>query len=355
MAGKYYCNSCGGKRNHNILAEHKGREDIDDEHGLWVTYEYVIVQCGGCDNISFLKRSLFSEDIFPVGYDRDNNIVYEENWEETIYPSPLFRSKPDWFDDLPDETLRQLFEEVYKSLAAETHFLATFGSRTILDRLIVLTVGDKGNFYNGIKALQDCGKLSDHEKEILEPSLKAGHAAAHRGYVASSDQLSTILDTIEGLVHRLLVLPARSEALSDAVPSRGKGKKPKSTGVPTISDKIKASKGGMKKLVNLATDYLKELGDNVVEAPQKHYIAFKKNHVAFKRTRNFASLQLKVKNKTVVLYLNVDPDDIEIEEGFTRDVRAIGHYGTGYLEVLIKSEADFEKSKALIIKSYEES
>ncbi|NVJ98156.1 MAG: hypothetical protein HWE25_08390 [Alphaproteobacteria bacterium] len=345
MADKYYCNACAGKRNHSILAEHKYRHDIDDGYGdLWVEYEYLTIQCAGCDNISFLKRSLFSEDIYPISEHEDH-----AHWDETIYPSPLYRSKPDWFDDLPDETLQQLFEEVYKSLAAETHFLATFGSRTILDRLIVLTVGDQGNFYKGIKALQDCGKLSDHEKEILEPTLEAGHAAAHRGYVASSDQLSTILDTIEGLVHRLLVLPARSEALGDAVPSRGKGKKPKSTAsVPTISDKIMAAKSDMKNLIDQVTHYLKGLGDDVKEVPQKHYVAFKRN-------RNFASLQLKVKNKVIVLYLNIDPDNVEIEEGFTRDVRAIGHYGTGHLEVLIRSEEELGKSKPLILKSYEES
>lgn len=349
MADKYYCNSCGGKRNHNILAEHTFREDYDDEYGLWMKYQYLTAQCAGCDNISFIKRSLFSEDIYQIGEKTDGTGIYKQDWDETIYPSPLYRSRPDWFDDLPDETLRQLFEEVYKSLAAETHFLATFGSRTILDRLIVLTVGDQGNFYKGIKALQDCGKLSDHEKEILEPTLEAGHAAAHRGYVASSDQLSTILDTIEGLVHRLLVLPARTEALSDAVPSRGKGKKPKSTAsVPTISDKIMAAKGDMKKLIDQVTNHIRGLGDDVKEAPQKHYVAFKRN-------RNFASLQLKVKNKVVVLYLNIDPDNVEIEEGFTRDVRAIGHYGTGHLEVLIKSAADFDKSKSLVQRSYDES
>ena len=41
-----------------------------------------------------------------------------------------------------------------------------------------------------------------------------------------------------------------------------------------------------------------------------------------------------------------------MEEGFSRDVRNIGHWGTGDLEVRIGSMEDFEKAKHLIINSY---
>ncbi len=47
------------------------------------------------------------------------------------------------------------------------------------------------------------------------------------------------------------------------------------------------------------------------------------------------------------------PDSITLEEGFTRDVRNIGHFGTGDLEIIIKSASDFEKAKPLLVRSYE--
>lgn len=40
-----------------------------------------------------------------------------------------------------------------------------------------------------------------------------------------------------------------------------------------------------------------------------------------------------------------------IEKGFTRDVRNIGHFGTGKLEITIKNLTDLEKAKTLIEKS----
>ena len=46
-------------------------------------------------------------------------------------------------------------------------------------------------------------------------------------------------------------------------------------------------------------------------------------------------------------------DAIDLEQGFTRDVRTIGHYGSGDLEVRIGTNADFEKTKPLLIQSYE--
>lgn len=47
-------------------------------------------------------------------------------------------------------------------------------------------------------------------------------------------------------------------------------------------------------------------------------------------------------------------DRVELEEGFTRDMRNTGHYGTGDLEISIKTEKDFEKAKPLIERAYNE-
>ncbi|WP_085906297.1 DUF5655 domain-containing protein [Kiloniella majae] len=343
---KVHCGKCVGERNHQIIAEHKFRES-DDEHDIWMDHEYLIVQCLGCDHIGFLDRSLFSEDIQPTGYDHKGEVVYKAPWSEKLYPPPLYRRKPEWFEDLPDPTLQTIFGELYNSLQSESHFLATFGARTVLDRLIILKVGDKGNFYRGIRALQDEGLLSEHEKDILQPTLEAGHAAAHRGYTPTSGELKTVLDTIESLVHRILVLPARAELLMDAVPARG-GKKVKDKDVPTVSERIEKASKDVKNLCETVMSELEALGDDVVKAPKKYYIAFR-------RSQNFVSLQIKSQKKIVVLYLKVDPDEVELEEGFSRDVRAVGHYGTGDLEVLIRSKADLKKAKELIQLSYDNS
>ncbi len=74
---------------------------------------------------------------------------------------------------------------------------------------------------------------------------------------------------------------------------------------------------------------------------------------AFKRLKNFCCMEVHPQTKNILLYLKVNPDTLELEEGFSRDVRNVGHYGTGPLEIKIKSMEDFEKAEPLIIQSYE--
>ena len=42
-----------------------------------------------------------------------------------------------------------------------------------------------------------------------------------------------------------------------------------------------------------------------------------------------------------------------LEAGFTRDVREVGHYGTGDLEIILRTRTDLERAQDLIRRSYE--
>jgi predicted transport protein len=55
----------------------------------------------------------------------------------------------------------------------------------------------------------------------------------------------------------------------------------------------------------------------------------------------------------IILFVKADFDNVHLEPGFTRDVRNIGHFGTGDLEITIGSDDDLERAKPLIVKSYE--
>jgi predicted transport protein len=95
-------------------------------------------------------------------------------------------------------------------------------------------------------------------------------------------------------------------------------------------------------------DYLATLGDDIQIKELSYYIAFK-------RIKNFACLEVYPQAKVVLVFLKVDPNNIELEKGFTRDVTKVGHYGTGNLEVAIRTMDDFVKAQQLFIKSYESS
>ncbi|MGA9397467.1 MAG: DUF5655 domain-containing protein, partial [Anaerolineaceae bacterium] len=80
-----------------------------------------------------------------------------------------------------------------------------------------------------------------------------------------------------------------------------------------------------------------------------------KQYFAFKRIKNFATAEVHPQTGKIVIYINLNPDEIKLENNFTRDVRKIGHWGTGDLEITIGSDDDLERAKLLIVRSYEES
>ncbi|MDQ7018328.1 MAG: DUF5655 domain-containing protein [Robiginitomaculum sp.] len=344
---RFFCNNCKGKTKHFIRGEHCKHDDDGD---LWYKQTLLIIECCGCENLALVKKTLFSEDVCHFNDPDTGALDADEQWKEVIYPPVTYRNPPPWFEDLPDPTLRVISDEIYKSLQTGSHYLATFGSRTLIDRLIVLTVGDKGNFPKGLQALQNEGMLSSHERDILNPVVDAGNAAAHRGWAPTKEQLAIILDTVEGLIHRLLVLPKMAEELEEAVPSRGGGGAKVKTGKPvvTVMDKIEAAPKGMRALYDELVGRLKALGDDVTVRPQKHYMAFRRN-------RNFASVQIYNQKRVVRIYLNLDPDAIELDLTMMRDVRQIGHFGTGDLEITINSKKDIQKITYLFEQSYAES
>ena len=91
-------------------------------------------------------------------------------------------------------------------------------------------------------------------------------------------------------------------------------------------------------------DYIISLGDDVQRKELKLY-------VAFKRIKNFASIVVQ-KNKFLI-YLNISPDLVLPLPSFARDVRRVGHWATGDLELSITDTSEFEMAKNLIRMAYE--
>ncbi|MCG7207276.1 DUF5655 domain-containing protein [Streptomyces arenae] len=100
----------------------------------------------------------------------------------------------------------------------------------------------------------------------------------------------------------------------------------------------------MAKLASAADEALLGLGDGVNRVERKTYRAYQ-------RLRNFACLCPPQRSKLLV-YLKVDPQDIDLVPGFTRDVSGLGHHGTGDLEVQLRTPKDLKRALDLFRASY---
>lgn len=123
------------------------------------------------------------------------------------------------------------------------------------------------------------------------------------------------------------------------------GKSPNSSNEkPSISfeDHLAKASDELKPLVQEIADFLNSL-ELVAEVPQKQYIAYKVG-------KNIACME--VQKKKIILYLPLDHDSTMPSN--TRDLKGIGHWGTGDLEVKITDSTHLESAFALIRKSYDE-
>ncbi|MDO0912877.1 DUF5655 domain-containing protein [Streptomyces sp. DT2A-34] len=93
--------------------------------------------------------------------------------------------------------------------------------------------------------------------------------------------------------------------------------------------------------------------DEVLTASGEVEVDTKQHYIAYRRMVNIASVIFRRKHEAILVYLRVDPDTVVLEEGFSRDMRGIGHLGTGDLEVRISSAACLEKAGPLIRRAFE--
>jgi predicted transport protein len=113
----------------------------------------------------------------------------------------------------------------------------------------------------------------------------------------------------------------------------------------TVSEYLDRSPQPLVDLYEGLKAFLVALGDDVqVNVTQQYF--------AFRRIKNFACVEVHPTAKKLLVFVKVNPDSVSLEPGLTRDVRKIGHFGTGDLEITIDSDADFERAKPLLVQSY---
>ena len=91
-------------------------------------------------------------------------------------------------------------------------------------------------------------------------------------------------------------------------------------------------------------EFITGLDASIEEVPKKFYIAYKV-------TQNIACMEIQ--KRRIRLYLKLKPKQQRNLPSFARDVSKIGHFGTGDLELSLRSLGDLEASKTLIEQTYQ--
>jgi hypothetical protein len=202
------CNTCGGTRNHELLRSEQSAWEIEsfDLRGI-DTFE--MLRCAGCGEIKLRHTKLC-----------------DDERTTTYFPPGNFRPIPRWFDKLWEalppgrESIHALLREIYVALASELFSLAAMGIRAVIERAMIERCGDSGSFIKNLANLESNGLIARTQREHIEMVLEVGHAAIHRTYSPTRDDLSTLLDITESLLQGLYLHPESIADLKKRVPKR---------------------------------------------------------------------------------------------------------------------------------------
>jgi hypothetical protein len=217
---KSYCNKCVGMRNHDILHEEKSSWDEEVHDGVFIggsdTYE--MVRCRGCEHISVRHQSVFSENIGPNG----DPLV-----DTQYFPPAIFRAKPRWYADawkvfgvFRQNLVIKLLDEIYVALQNDLRSLAAMGIRALIEHVMIEKVGDQNSFAGNLKEFCNSGYISKLQLDALNPLIEAGHAAMHRGYSPSPEELALLMDIIESVIESIYFNEHRAKKIQEKVPAK---------------------------------------------------------------------------------------------------------------------------------------
>jgi predicted transport protein len=116
------------------------------------------------------------------------------------------------------------------------------------------------------------------------------------------------------------------------------------TATYTIEEHLGQLNEDIKSLADDLRQYILSLDDSIEEVPKKFYIAYK-------LTQNFVCME--VQKKKVLLHLKLVPDDVQEMPKNARDMREVGHFGTGDFEVTVNTPEQLEEARELIRMSFE--
>jgi hypothetical protein len=146
--------------------------------------------------------------------------------EHGYYPSPVSRKEPDWLLFLivghkkEDATLGSLLHEIYQAVHGGQYRLAAMGIRALLEQIMVSKVGDLGSFEKQLDAFEKAGYISFIQRDAMKATLEVGHAAMHRAYNPTEEDVKLALDIVEGVMAPLYHHPSKLEKMADRVPPR---------------------------------------------------------------------------------------------------------------------------------------
>jgi len=222
---KSTCSNCKRETNQQVLNENK--KSYHDDSGWWEEHKYQIIQCKGCDIISF--RRLYND----IAQDQGAEYAGFEPWTQELYPKRTAKSLN--IKNLKDtpRSIIKIYRETIDAFNNEQTILCSAGLRAIVEGICKDRGIEKGEVTNrnGVKkmsknldgkieALASGGFLTLGNAKILHELRFMGNDALHELASPSLEELKIAIEIVEHTFDNLYELNHKAARLKKEIAKR---------------------------------------------------------------------------------------------------------------------------------------
>jgi hypothetical protein len=198
---RHYCVSCFKYTNHTV----KAIFTLEGNHDYRITVHYCVVQCDGCDEVSYRTETIDYE-IDVYDYERDEHIP-----QKTIefYPPTLKEHRNELETAYIPDKIVSAYQDTIKAFAAGALLLTAVGFRTVIEAICIeqgIKVKEFEDLKPQIKKMQDKKLITQKEADRLHTIRFLGNDSVHAMKVPQEKDLFIVLQIIEHLLNNLYVI-----------------------------------------------------------------------------------------------------------------------------------------------------
>jgi hypothetical protein len=198
MNHKSFCTYCNLNTSFENVAEFGEWKTVEgyfkekpDSLALREAYTVVYIKeevrrCLGCE-----RFHIYGTESTPATNDSDV--------KKYRYPHPLKRPEPKWVKHV-DISYFQLLSEIYDNYNRDNFISFSICCRTLVDKILTVTIGDIGGFDKKLKAFKSNGYITESQLSTLSLLIEAGNASAHRAYSPDNELCEAIINILEFLL-----------------------------------------------------------------------------------------------------------------------------------------------------------
>jgi hypothetical protein len=198
MKKKYFCRTCKGLRNHQELYQKELTEADEFDYFIW-SDKYCVIECLGCNTISFLKIYGDTEMRYTDEYGRSDYYFNEEIFP--LYLEKGYELDKNYFPI----SIRNIYGETISAFRANLFILTAAGLRAIIEALCNHLKIRADDLSVRIDLLHKKGHLTLNESKRLHSIRFLGNDALHEMVLPKKEQLNLLLEIVNHLLSNLFI------------------------------------------------------------------------------------------------------------------------------------------------------